>query len=333
VGPDLALPTRAQPAAPGPVVDDRPVWGAALVPLQRLHLGPVIVLAWAVGAWQVWRRRSVPRVSTPGVDASVASAGAGGDTSGRAQRAWVLVAGLGLVGMFVAFGWAAAPGELVHDPAAAERLAGVLGGPDAGWRPWAAPVLAACVVGLAAALEGFAPRWRALVVVAGAAASVGLENPRLRSFGTPLPPDPVLTALARLSDGEVQVFPSPAAPWLQGQRPASRVAWELAEAGRSVPPPSDTLDAWTVALARAGGAPIDIAAAERAWAVRTVNLTDRTASSSAAPRYLLVDATALTPVGLAELERWLTPRMGAPVARSDTRLLYDRTTLLAGDGR
>ena len=41
-------------------------------------------------------------------------------------------------------------------------------------------------------------------------------------------------------------------------------------------------------------------AAERAWAVRAVELAMDTT-----PRYLLVDATALTPVGLVELERLL----------------------------
>ncbi|MEN9786642.1 MAG: hypothetical protein RLZZ299_1906 [Pseudomonadota bacterium] len=288
MAPPVAAGAHPSPDAPPPS------WGDALVPLQRVHVGIVA----AIGLLAALAARPSRRVA------------------GAALVGWV--------GLVVCFGYSAAPGELERDPQAAARLAGVLGAGRGAWggaAAWAAACAAPAALGVAQLVGWMGARTRvgaalfaAVLLVAGPA----LENPRLGSFVTHLPPDPVVDALRGLPPGAVLVAPRPDAPWLQGQRAAARVAWELARTGHPPAPANADTDATVAVLAALSDTPVDITAGPRAWASR-----EHPGFSGEGWRYLLVEEGAVPAAQRGRLQEALIRRAGPPVVTHDGRQLHD----------
>jgi hypothetical protein len=145
-----------------------------------------------------------------------------------------------------------------------------------------------------------------------------LENPRLGSFVTLVPPDPVVDALRGLPAGAVLVAPNPEPPWSQGQRAAARVAWELARAGHPPAAANADTDATIAALAAISDAPVDVTAGPRAWASR-----GDAGFAGEGWRYLLVDENAVAPAQRGRLSEALIRRAGPPVVSHEGRSLHD----------
>jgi hypothetical protein len=153
---DPALPTLTLGSV-HPPGQARPWWGDLLVPLQRIHGGPVVAL---------------------GLLAALARRRRGG------------AAGIvGIVATTMAFGWQLAPGEAEFDPLAVERLRGAWEAPG-GSLSFAAPVVA---LGSAAGAAALGPLLLTLVPVGPLLENPRLVAPVVALPPDPLLP--TLTAL------------------------------------------------------------------------------------------------------------------------------------------
>jgi hypothetical protein len=312
--------TGGQPGgAAEPAEEERPWFGALLVPLQRLHGGAPALFG-----------------------AIVLIATRGRRTYGAATLAAIVLATL-------VFGWQDAPGEAERNPTVRASLyllldAGALARlPGGSALAWAAVIPALGSLGLATLVTQFArggpaffdePRGPVVVAVTALLAGIGvpLENPRMVAPVTAVPPDPVREALTTLEPGRLLVFPAPQWPYLQGQRPGAAIAWEAALAGQQLDTQGDDPAgaALVGALTALTGVPVDVAAAQLLWESREEDPLKFAAE--AGWRYLLVDLDALPPLGRPRLDGWLAQRAGMPVARDGARLLYDLSAGPAGAG-
>ena len=283
-----AVPTIAAP-------DDRPAIGELIVPLQRLHGGPVALVGLLLALALAGTRRFG-------------------------------VAGLVSLGVITGvYGWQAAPGELEMDPSTVRTLLLALDAADIARLPGGAGA-ALSWGAIPVVLGGPALAWaisRVWAVAIVAVLGIPLENPRLALPVIPFPPDPLRDTLVGVDPGGVLAFPAPQFPYLQGQRPPARWQWEMAEARRATDDGGgETAVAGLVrALTVETGIPIDTQAAEALWAARGEDPFDD--ARAAGWRYLLVDLDALPEDVRPRLDGWLAERIGTPVARDATRLLYD----------
>jgi hypothetical protein len=305
--------SAASPASDGKPVDDRPWIGAFLVPMQRLHGGPLALLGLLAGVV----------------------------FGGRARR-YAIAGLLALGAVTAAYGWQAAPGEAELSPLATQHLHGVLSaGRLASLPGGAGGALAASAIVLALAAPGLAILFgRRPILAALALAVIPMENPRLAVPVTSLPPDPLRQTLSALDSGAVLRFPAPQAPFFQGQQPLARWFWEAAASGRATDggPVRDGVPtaqaseqstddrarssaAVTLALTRLTGIPVDTRAGEAFWSAR--DLDPFPAALTSGWRYLVVDLTAIPESTRAQLDGWLAARIGTPVVRDDQRLVYD----------
>ncbi|HNH50482.1 MAG TPA: hypothetical protein PKY30_25845, partial [Myxococcota bacterium] len=169
--------------------------GAVLVPLQRLHGGPVLLLGLLLGLLD-------PRA-----------------------RRWSVVGITLWAGITATYGWQSFPEEAEVAPHTVsglrlllngEQIAALPGRPDG--LAFGALIGICGAVGLSAFFQG-RRLWFSPLILLG----VLLENPRLAAPVTPLLPDPLLQVLAALPDGGMIVFPAPQAPYFQGTRSSARV--------------------------------------------------------------------------------------------------------------
>lgn len=304
----VAAASAAPPAAPDAGLHRI---GAVLLPFQRLHGGPVVVLGLLAGLLLRGARR-------------------------------FSLAGLGVLGLVTAIlGWQAAPGELERHLLAVEQLRVVLSSAQLAAVPggvlaWGAPVAVLAVPGLAALFGWLLPAvpraWAAAPrFLAGGlcgfvllAAGVPLENPRLAVPVASLPPDPLVDTLRSIEPGGVLLFPSPAPPFFMGQEPWGRVLWELARAGRATDAAGTPGHAALVrALVGLCDVPVDVSAARVLWEARALEAFP--AAVAGGWRYLLVDLRGVPSQQRPRLDGYLAERVGMPIARENDRLLYDLT--------
>jgi hypothetical protein len=284
-----------------------PAWGVLLVPAQRVHGGLVVVLGGVLGV-----------------------------CLGR-RRWWGAATLTALAALSLAIGWQASPGEVERGARAVEALRGWLSA-DTRTHGLALSVvpLALGILAIADVASGLAARGRTArvlaVLLAGMVAMLGvlLENPRLVAFRTMLPPDPALAVLRTGAPGDVLVFPPPQRPWHAGSVAADRIEAELSIVGRRLATPSADTDAAILALAQRADIPVDVQAARVAWEVRSHE--PFAPVPSPAWRWLLVDTSGLPSTATVALDGWLAARVGLPISRSATRILYDRDALAMAPG-
>ncbi len=302
-------PATAAPAppGPGPTADldapaltrpppTRPWFGAILVPLQRLHAGPLALLGLFVAL--------------------------------RGARRWAAAGLAALAAITLLFGWQPFPGEAEVDPGSVAQLRGLLsavqldalpGRPDGvSSLTWCGLVVVAGGVGLARLFS--TAWWLAPVLLLGPA----LENPRLAAPITALPLSSGLAVLAGLESGPVLVLPSPEAPFLQGRLSRARVWWQVAEAGKSIDPTESGATARAATVAALSGAlqlPVDVSAAEAVWTARDPDAFHR--ANLAGFSFLMLDLGAVPQAMHPQFEGWIAARVGQPLNLDGELRIYD----------
>ncbi len=268
--------------------------GAVLVPLQRLHGGPVLLVGLLLGLLD-------PRA-----------------------RRWS-VAGLTLwFGITAVYGWQSFPEEAEVAPHTVSALRLLLDGDQIAALPGRPDGLAfGALIGVCGAL-GLASffrggrLWFSPLILLG----VLLENPRLAAPVTPLLPDPLLQVLAALPGGGMIVFPAPQAPYFQGTRSGARVLWEAALAGKRLPAAPEPVVAGVVAaLSREVELPVDVQASRWFWAAPAEAPFEQALAQDYA--YMIVDMGGVPQPLRPRLDGWLAAEVGMPLAREGGRLLYD----------
>ncbi len=268
--------------------------GAVLVPMQRIHGGPVLLLGLLLGLLD-------PRA-----------------------RRWSVV-GLTLwAGITAAYGWQSFPEEAEVAPHTVSGLRLLLNGAQIAALPGRPDGLAfgalmgICgAVGLASFFRG-GRLWFSPLILLG----VLLENPRLAAPVTPLLPDPLLQVLAALPEGAMIVFPAPQAPYFQGTRSSARVLWEAALAGKRLPAEPEPAVAGVIAsLSRELDLPVDVQASQWFWAAPAEAPYEQALAQGYA--YMVVDLGGVPQPLRPRLDGRLAADVGMPLAREGGRLLYD----------
>jgi hypothetical protein len=169
------------------------------------------------------------------------------------------------------------------------------------------------------------PGWAILPVI-----SILLENPRLVAPVTSVLPDPMMGMLSGLPAGKVLVFPSPFAPFFQGSRPQAALLWELASAGKSVYPTPTMGETGAIRLLTSlTGLPVDTQSAASIYAVQNQEESFNLAFSEGTT-YLLLDLGAIPEPMRPQLDGWLAAKVGLPLAKEGSRMLYDLQSGPAG---
>jgi hypothetical protein len=265
-----------------------------LVPLQRIHGGPVLLLGLLLGLLD-------PRA-----------------------RRWSVV-GLTLwAGTTAAYGWQSFPEEAEVAPHTVSGLRLLLNGAQIAALPGRPDGLAVgaligiCgAVGLASFFRGTRLWFSPFILL-----SILLENPRLAAPVTPLLPDPLLQVLAALPDGAMIVFPAPQAPYFQGTRSNARVLWEAALAGKRLPAePEPAVAGVVAALSRELDLPVDVQASQWFWSAPADAPYEQALTQGYA--YMVVDLGGVPQPLRPRLDGRLAADVGMPLAREGGRLLYD----------
>jgi hypothetical protein len=141
------------------------------------------------------------------------------------------------------------------------------------------------------------------------------EAPLQYTQSSMVPPDPIEAELLSLPPGKFVVFPSPAAPWHQGQRSPAELMFRATLHAHPIPIELDPAAApLLLHLSQVADLPVDISVAELAWSLRAADPIQT--ASNAGYTGVLIDRRALDDQQMQRVDGWLAARVGLAMATS-----------------